>query len=196
MSEVTSDRNEIPDAGPESFFTQSITVKQPPYPAILVANEFLQIGQEEHIPISPMKIQKLLYLAHGYHLHLYDKPLIEEAFEAWKFGPVVSILYHKCKHFDRSGIKALLTVEDNDFGKEVPSRLPDEAITVKELIKSVWVLYGMYDPMYLSRWTHVKDGPWERTKRVDKLNPFSRSREIDNGLIQEYFRSKLKSKDT
>lgn len=53
--------------------------------------------------ISNLPLQKILYLAHMYHLGEYGKPLIDGHFEAWDLGPVEPSLYHKVKAYgDRS----------------------------------------------------------------------------------------------
>ncbi len=85
------------------------------YPAISIANMFLESGERDNIPISPMKIQKLIYLAHGYYLYLYEEPLVDERLQAWKFGPVLPSIYHKCKHYDRTGIRGKLLIVDADL---------------------------------------------------------------------------------
>ena len=46
-----------------------------------------------------MKMQKLVYLAHGWHLAIHDRPLISENFEAWPYGPVEEDLYHIFKPY-------------------------------------------------------------------------------------------------
>lgn len=57
-----------------------------------IANFF--IDRHKRHGISPLKLQKLIYMAHGWHLALLDKPLVEdEAPEAWKFGPVFASVY-------------------------------------------------------------------------------------------------------
>ncbi len=143
------------------------------YSPVHIANEFLLRGKKDEIPVSPMKIQKLMYLAHGYYLHLTGNPLIDEQFEAWKFGPVLASIYHKCKKFDRRGIQGILT------SHEKKTELDDNANTV---ISFVWETYGKYDPMVLSRWTHERGGPWDKTDLDER---------IDNKLIEAYFNSAI-----
>ena len=69
------------------------------YSAIAVANCFLDIADAQSRPITPLKIQKLVYIAHGWHLAIYEEPLIVELVEAWKWGPVIPLLYHEFKNF-------------------------------------------------------------------------------------------------
>jgi len=44
-----------------------------------------------------MKLQKLVYYAHGWHLALNNEPLIDEQVECWQYGPVISSLFHEFK---------------------------------------------------------------------------------------------------
>ena len=57
----------------------------PPYNALVVANYFIDKAKAEGVSLTPMKLQKLIYMAHGWHLALYDKPLIDEQFQAWDY---------------------------------------------------------------------------------------------------------------
>lgn len=50
--------------------------------------------------MSHLRIQKLIYIAHMFHLGRNDgAPLVDGYFEAWDYGPVHPVLYHKAKIF-------------------------------------------------------------------------------------------------
>lgn len=54
------------------------------YSAKEIANYFLELSAKKDI--SPLKIQKLVYIAHGWHLALYGEPLVQdELAEAWEY---------------------------------------------------------------------------------------------------------------
>ena len=55
--------------------------------------------------ITNLKLQKMLYIAHRVSLGRYNQPLIDEEFEAWDYGPVLSSLYHDVKMFGNKPIK-------------------------------------------------------------------------------------------
>ena len=57
-----------------------------------------------------MKVQKLVYYAHGWHLGLADAPLIGELVEAWRWGPVIRSLYAALAEFGNQPI--LTTLKD------------------------------------------------------------------------------------
>ena len=75
------------------------------YNSKAVANYFLELGDWDGESISPMKIQKLVYYAHGWHLGVTDEPLIDEQIECWPYGPVVDSLFHQFKHYGSGPIR-------------------------------------------------------------------------------------------
>jgi uncharacterized phage-associated protein len=62
--------------------------------ALAVANHFLDIAEKAGQRLTPMKLQKLVYFAHGWHLGLTGEPLLDEEIQAWSFGPVVRSVYN------------------------------------------------------------------------------------------------------
>jgi len=56
-------------------------------PTLAVANYLIGKAQSEGRSITPMQLIKLVYIAHGWTLGLYDQPLIGEQVEAWTYGP-------------------------------------------------------------------------------------------------------------
>ena len=156
--------------------------------AASVANAFLLHGFKDKEPISPMMIQKLLYLAQGYHLYMCELPIIDEQFQAWRFGPVVPSIYQGCKKYSRHGITELLTEWDDEWEEWIPAVPPSEP-EANEVIDFVWDTYGSFDPMHLSQWTHEKGGPWDRV--TNSGTRIRRNRSIPNEFIQEYFNHAL-----
>ena len=49
--------------------------------------------------LSNLELQKMLYIAHMFHLGIHETPLVSGDFEAWDLGPVHPILYHEVKRF-------------------------------------------------------------------------------------------------
>ena len=59
-----------------------------------------RLGKHSGWTLSNLAMQKLLYIAHMYHLGMYDEsPLVTGYFEAWDYGPVHPTLYHAVKRF-------------------------------------------------------------------------------------------------
>ena len=154
------------------------------YSAASVANLFLSKAFRDKKTISPMKMQKLIYIAHGYSLVENGEPLLDEVFEAWQFGPVLSSLYHECKYFGKTGINKYLSDFDPRSGKWTPAPMPEDPGII-EIIDFVWRTYGNDNPISLSVWTHEKGGPWDKV--TDGGRNILRNQEVPNGMIKEYF---------
>lgn len=121
--------------------------------AISVANEFIRLGKEENNFFTPMQLLKLVYIAHGWMLGFFGKPLINEDVEAWKYGPVIPELYQEVKNYGREKVR-------NEISSwPIPSRqsLNEEE---KSVIHFVYKKYGNLDGIRLSMITHQKDTPW------------------------------------
>ena len=140
----------------------------PPYPVIAVSNTLLKVAWEHGATVTPMKLQKLVYMAHGWHLALTDVRLIDSQVEAWQFGPVISSLYNLTKRYGSREITELIEwveISDSDFFdfKVRKDTVPAEDETTWRFLRRVWDLYGRYSAVELSAMTHEKDTPWYKT---------------------------------
>src|SRR4051794_9267350 len=86
------------------------------YSAKSIANFFIGLAAAKGEKLSPMKLQKLLYYACGWYAGYTGQPLIDEAIEAWDYGPVIPSIYHEFKRFGSGSITARAT--DWDGGTE------------------------------------------------------------------------------
>ena len=136
-----------------------------------VAREFLKHARENRRTFTLMQILKLVYIAHGWMLALYRRPLIKDEVHAWQYGPVIPELYDKIRHF-RGG--PVGDVEPN--GDEKPD--PYEA----DLVRQVYEQYGHLTGPALSRMTHAKNTPWDLTYDRKNLGTV-----IPNDLIEDYY---------
>jgi uncharacterized phage-associated protein len=133
---------------------------------VQVANEFLELSRSRG-GLSNLALQKLAYIAHGWHLALTGEPLVGESVAAWKFGPVFPSLYHRAKEHQDSRLTELLqtmkflSADDGklSFAFETP-RLSADASTAKGAIQEVWEKYGELSPFQLVELTHAAGTPW------------------------------------
>jgi len=82
-----------------------------------------------------MKLLKLTYIAHGYYLGFFEKPLIENEVQAWKYGPVIPELYHVIKRFGNGRVDADII----DLYSE--NKIND---TEKDFLKLIWNAYLLW----------------------------------------------------
>lgn len=127
-------------------------------PVQAIANFFIEKGAAESIPITPMKLLKLVYIAHGWHLGLTQLPLIDEDVEAWRYGPVIPSLYRRFKSFGNLPIPA------TEISQNVQLSNPER---IKPFLERVWNSYKGFSAIELSSMTHAKNTPWYQVWEVE-----------------------------
>lgn len=81
-----------------------------------VADYFLDLSRNEQptaMPITNLKMQKLVYFAHFISLLSFKKPLISDEIEAWTYGPVIPALYNSLKKWEDKPIAGNIASDDN-----------------------------------------------------------------------------------
>ena len=138
-----------------------------------LANKIIEAGNKRDDPFSHLQIQKLMYYCHGWMLALYDRPLIDQDFEAWRYGPVEPTVYYSLSQHRSSPIRGLIPIYEGD-------NLPldnDEQVVLNGVLR----VYGDYSGMELSAKTHASGTPWHICKNRGK-------RYIPDDLMKNYFR--------
>lgn len=152
---------------------------------VLVADYFIA---NAHNPLTPLQVIKMTYIAHGYSLAILDEPLVEEAVEAWRYGPVLPSVYHVAKRYGGDKITQLLysgTRTDDregvaDARKFFRSRIPSRQRTILDVVLDV---YGEFNGRQLTNMTHVVGSPWDQYYREGVAG-----RQIPNGTIKEHYK--------
>ena len=158
------------------------------YSAGAVANYMLDRAEDEGVPISQMKLQKLVYIAYGWVLALLDRKLFEEPVLAWKHGPVIRSLYDEFKHFGSDPIGMKSAEFDLDAQQLTEPRLSGEDDDVQVVLEKVWEIYKRYSASDLRNKTHEADTPWSRTYAGS-----SQDAVIPDNLIREHFAAKIRT---
>ena len=121
-----------------------------PYSAAKVANRLIEIARTRGEQVSPLKLLKLVYIAHGWSFPFLPEPLLIEPAQAWQYGPVVPSLYHAISRYRDGPVTEL--VPDTD-----PQILTEQA---SALIQNVYDSYSRYSGIQLSNMTHMPNTPW------------------------------------
>ena len=143
-----------------------------PHDARNVANAFIERAQEEHKPLTPLQIQKLIYFANAWMLVEHDRPLIDEEFEVWKYGPVVPSVYYSLSRFGGGPVTERIPLHEGqqrEFDEEE-----------KDVINRVLHFYGRMTGPQLSSITHLPNTPWAQAKGKGMIS-------ISNDLVHKYY---------
>jgi len=154
-----------------------------PYSPMVIARHLLLKAQAEGHALTPLKIIKLGYIAHGWYMAYLENPLINEEVQAWRYGPVIVSLYHSFKLFGSQNIR-----EDNAFypahGRVSTADLNDDT---KLLLDSVWDAYKGFSALQLSTMTHQQGTPWFQVWH-EQGGRGSFATIISNDLIREHYK--------
>lgn len=167
------------------------------FSAKAVANYFLCLARNENDhSLSPMKLQKLVYFAHGWHLGLSGSPLINEQVQAWPYGPVIPALYHEFKHYGNGEILEFATElnwgsggakqEFDLIAPVIPNDDSEATRYSRGLMDRVWEVYKSYSPTQLSNITHEAGTPWD-TVNKQHGGKIPKDTAIPEAMMRDYF---------
>lgn len=135
-------------------------------------------------PISPKRLQKLVYYTQAWGFALFDKSFMGDnndsdnaQFEAWAHGPVNHDLYSKYKEY---GWNLIETPENDGFNFDSSQQ---------DLLESIWETYGSYSPNEIENLTH-SENPWiNARKRSNAKDGESCNELITPEDMREYYLS-------
>lgn len=139
------------------------------------------------VPVTHLKLQKLLYYAYSEYLLRTGQKLFKEPIVAFKYGPVVEEVFHKHRHYGSSTIDYQ---EDEHFNASTDVTLPASVVRVvasqpgiiaAECILEVMARYRDVDAREMVDKTHQVGGPWDRVY-IPGMNC-----EITDDIIKSYY---------
>jgi len=153
------------------------------YPAIVVANYLIKLANRDKVLITPMKLQKILYLANGISHKRLGEKLIRESFEAWTYGPVIPNIYKLYRNFKSNNITSIIDddvyVDDYNFISSSSFPINEEHLSI---IEEAWNSAKSLSAIELSAWSHNKNSPWDKA-----YNAQPKQKEISDSEIKAYF---------
>lgn len=69
------------------------------YDADIIANNILQRAFRDKVKVTPMQLQKLIYITHCLYARYTGRDMITSQFQAWQYGPVQVSLYEQFSHY-------------------------------------------------------------------------------------------------
>ncbi|HFP1255193.1 TPA: Panacea domain-containing protein [Escherichia coli] len=136
------------------------------YSAAAVANAFIDKAKRGEIKdLTPMKLQKLLFYTQSWHLKLFNgRPLFDDLFARWPYGPVIPHLYHMLKKYGGDEIQEMISIiidSDGEWKRITPTMQKGDTET-RKLIDRIVEVYGSYSGTELSNMTHAPNAAWSK----------------------------------
>ena len=141
---------------------QRVRLRGEPDMTVTVLEAGKQMGRSSSWRLSNLEMQKIVYLAHMFHLGRKGRPLVYGYFEAWDLGPVHPDLYHFVKSFGSRPINNNLGMFD--FIDDM------EAGTETELLDSLVRAFPPGSGPKLLRLTHSPPSAWYEVYKPDRRN--------------------------
>jgi uncharacterized phage-associated protein len=152
-----------------------------------VANFTLAFSEARQVKLTNLALQKLLYFIHGWFFSLYDKPLIKNKFEAWKYGPVQRVIYDQFKSRKAGTLDGLRASFIDPLTGNTFFREPHIEVDHADIIRAVLEKYRRYTAGQLVNESHVEDGPWEYVWQQAEEVVYP-GMKIPDELIRDHFR--------
>ena len=132
-----------------------------------VTNNVLKRAFNDDIPVTPMKLQRLLYLTAVDYARRTGGPLLYEPFQAWRYGPVLRSVYDK---FLPIGHDPIRVYARNAAGE---ARLVNEAKRpeVARTVDAVWAEFRHVPVVELARIICQPGTVWHRTVSAGEGTP-------------------------
>ncbi|AKK20517.1 DUF4065 domain-containing protein [Candidatus Liberibacter africanus] len=130
--------------------------KKPPYCCLSVANFFIDKGVKSQLPVTNLKLQKLLYFTHCNIVLKYKKAMLDEEPQAWGKGPLFAGIYHRFKYFYDYKIRLPMALALDVF-PEISDR------NIINIMNDIWDRYKECLGNELSKIAHEAGRAWEKS---------------------------------
>ena len=138
--------------------------------ALNVAAHIINKCIDLDMPVSNLKLQKMLYFLDMTYLVNTGKRLIDEDFEAWQYGPVIKDVYERFSSYAATPIEL-----KQDFSENFPSKYANE---IQQKINNL----ARIRTSYLVDISHKEGTPWD----IVYNNGMGNHRIISNTILYEY----------
>jgi len=141
------------------------------YAATDIANFFIEYYSRSVDLMTLPRVQAFCYFAQAESLCRHGRPLFEDTFRAYSYGPGLTRLEFYYDGYGNSPIGVYKEYDPKIFDKED-----------RQLLMDVAVYYNMFSTSELQIMTFANGGPWEQvySKGTNMLD-------IDNNIIQEFY---------
>jgi uncharacterized phage-associated protein len=153
-----------------------------PYSAKAVANTFLDLAEKEGRTLASAKLQRLVFLAHGFQLFNKgeDFPLVDEGFIAADEGPILPTLHQALLDCGNTPCRKLAEA-DGISAPRVPDGVPEmKAISV------AWEAFKDTPSTITDRLVRTQNSAWAKTWAFARYTP------IPTEGIADYIRESMR----
>ena len=153
-----------------------------------LADYILLKAAENGYYLTPLQVNKLCYLTHGFTLRSTKHGAFHNDVEAWPYGPVIPAVYEAFRHYGRNPVRTLWGTGKRicigDVKKSRTSLAKEMDHNVQGIADMVVDGYAGVDGGRLIGMTHEKDTPWSKTR-----SKWYRTTTIPTDVIRAYYKN-------
>ena len=149
-----------------------------------LANYFLERASQEGRALTPLQVNYLLYLAQGWHLAYFDKPLLNEAFLAGRQGIKPMYFHAALARRGTQGIREPFRSGPGPLDVEFSPQLRPEGMA---FLDKFWQAYAPYGGNQLARMSMLAKTPWATSWKGGE------ERALTHALLKKHFKSQTQS---
>lgn len=143
--------------------------------------------------LTQMTLHKYIYLAHGWHLGLYGRPLIDEFLIAADWGPIAPSVFMEFRDIGARPIDRLAMDLDPETLYVFTPLIESSKKQPLAFLERIWEVYRERSGAQLSAIAKGPLSPWAQTKaRAAHVKGMT----IPNELIEEHFKKKIEAPAT
>lgn len=129
--------------------------------------------------LSPLRVQALLYLLHGWYLAIVGSPLLPAPFVAGKYGPILPELASELRAYGGDPVDEYIHEFDPSSYTLRPLFVNEAAFPqFRDILEQVWSVYRPLSTVQLRGLSNQSDSPWAKTAPGEI---------IPNALIRDSF---------
>lgn len=142
------------------------------YNALTLSHYYVSLSLNTNIPITPHKAEFMVYFAHGWHLSIDGRPLINDKVKAWRHGPVIESIH---KFYSKGKGDIYSTIDEQALGgiKERD----------REFLNGIWLYYGHLNEIEMLTLCTEDKTPWFMSHQKSSGELI-----IDNRRIKQHYR--------
>lgn len=154
--------------------------------SIAVANTFIDYAQGDPKrscrKLNWFKLTKLVHLAHGWRLALYDRPLLDEAIEVKTHGPMIMSVYKARLDKEAQRIKQPIEIWDGSLNRYITPTI--ESIQIRHFLAFIWQLYNEWSTNRLATLLNGHDSAWHCVTKGLTKGRWQKNWHFPNRLIR------------
>ena len=156
-------------------------VEEQVYPVGAVANFMIGRSMKYHTLLTHLQLQRLVYIAYGFGLAIFNRRLFTEEIQAWPLGPIIPNLYHEFKRFGPHVIREWSTYYDYGTHQFVFPAVDERDGGALLVLNRTWNQYGHLSP---SQFVPITDQPSTKGSVTHPLR-------IEDHEIRQHFQKLL-----